>query len=220
MRKRLVFALGLCVVAAAAIGPAQSANDPLLTLYGSVRLTTSPDGLMTAVTVDLVPDGAPADGLVERAFRVQHGAAEPRAFDGLATVVFRERSLVVSPDDQRGWVFALDAAAAQAAAPGTGDVVLLADGLSHFWGDRVHGDPDQVAARLLGPGCAGAAADGDPSCENCQEGGTGTSFCSITCDGGDQCSAKCADGLYPCCKCPLSCRCCLIIPGPRRARPR
>ena len=209
MRIRVLVAVAICLVAVAAVGPAQYADEPLLTLYGQVRVARSLDGLSTAITVDVVSTDRPPDGLVEHAFRVQHKFSGPLAYDGLSTVTFREHSLIISVDDAHGWIFTLDSSTPPPDQRAPAYTCQLAYGLSHFWGDTVHGAADDIGARLLRRSCT--SDDSDPSCENCADGGRGMSTCSITCNESEQCSAKCADGFFACCKCPAECGCCAVI---------
>ena len=195
------------------MGRGQRPDDSTpLTLNGQVRVTTSTDGLAIAVTMDTFSGDRTLDGLVDQAFRIQLKVPQEAVrYDGLATVIFRERSLVVvALDAERGWVFFLDGPMTppgQSAA--AGHELVPVNGLSRFWGDHVHRAAEDVEALLFRRACV--AGDGDPSCENCLDGGRGMTACSVTCNETEECSAKCADGYYACCKCPAECGCCSII---------
>lgn len=211
----VVVVLGLCALGGASIGRGQRPDDSTpLTLNGQVRVTTSTDGLAIAVTIDAFSGDHTLDGLVDQAFRVQLKVPQPvLRYDGPATVIFRARSLVVvALDAERGWVFSLDGPMTPPGQSAVAGYELLAvNGLSRFWGDHVHHAAEDVEALLLRGACV--AGEGDPSCENCLDGGRGMTFCSVSCNQTEECSAKCADGFYACCKCPTECRCCSVIAG-------
>jgi hypothetical protein len=191
--------------------------EPPLTVTGDVHMVTSPDGLTTAVSIDVGDAKYPPDGLVDHAFRLQHKAEQALAYDGVATITYANASLRLDLDEGAGWVFAVKDTRTSLSDRALAYPWLFVTGLSYHWGAKIHRSHDEVAALLLASGCK--ADEGDPSCENCEAGGPGAEGCGVECDEGG-CSAHCGGGgSFACCSCPGTCRCCPDKEGAPAASP-
>jgi len=177
-----------------------------LLLFGDVRMTTSPDGLTTAVVVDRASADLRSDGVIDHGFRLQRKLPEWFDYDGLGTIAYTDSGLAILTDDGTGWVFALEGTSTPPVEkPDAACTVHMVVGLSHQWGHAIQRTHEEAISRLLGPDCA--TRDAEANCDPCEAGGSGTSFCDVECgDGG--CSANCSPGLFACCNCPDGCRCC------------
>ncbi len=201
------------------IGGRVRAEQRPLTATGEVYMVTSPDGLTTAVTLDIGSLDQPPDGIVDHAFRLQHDKVWQAGYEGWATITYTGTDLRIAVDERSGWVFSLDGTPSAGAEPDPGYTTFAVFGLSHHWGATVHKASDEVSTALLATNCGTAL--GDPSCDTCEAGGPGVQGCSVDCGGGSGCSANCAAGTFACCNCPGGCGCCPNIPQvPARYRPR
>ena len=205
--------LGLLVEGDSIGGRVRGEQRPL-TATGQVYMVTSPDGLITAVTLDIGSLDHSPDGIVDHAFRLQHDKVWQAAYEGWATVTYTGTELRVAIDDESGWLYSLGgttSADTQADPRYTTSVVF---GLSHHWGATVQKPSDQVATALLATGCRMTLSE--PGCDTCEAGGLGVDGCAVDCDGGSGCSANCVAGTFACCNCPGGCGCCKNISGRSR----
>lgn len=206
-------AVALIVAALAVVGASLRADadkSTTLAFTAQVRLTTSPDGLRTVVSVDVDRPGTRADGLMDRAFRVQHTLPRTIDYAGPALISFTKAGLLVELGDQAGWLFEVDPLGLLPVAQ-AGATRMQVIGISHHWGDAVRTSQDALTTTLLTPGCEAAAlagGGGDPLCDECEGGGPGTDGCELDCGGGNSCGANCMAGYYACCNCPSGCGCC------------
>lgn len=208
-RSAMLAAAILLAVGLVTVGPSLRAEYPTLTLSGDVQITPAPDGSKTAITIDIDLPGRPADGVVDRGFRVQHRVANMLAYSGKATLIFAGRFLIVQPAGQPGWAFTVGGVELPADLPPV--AVYQVAGIANQWGQSVRKSKDQVTVKLLTTGCNTLAASelsGDPACDTCQTGGPGADSCSATCSETESCDASCSAGYYACCNCPSGCGCC------------
>jgi len=128
--------------------------DVVLVSEGIVDLSTATDGREVVVSVDTASSGHPADGIVDRAFRVQvDPPIAPLSFRGPGQLTYRPSRLAVVSGDELGWVFSVAGRDAADSTPGLGAYPRLwVVGLSHHWGPAIRLAPDAVATALFGRG--------------------------------------------------------------------
>jgi hypothetical protein len=207
IRQYVPMAVSVIVLAGAGLmGRAVRAQDPPFSALGEVHMVTSPDGMTTAISIDVGDTERPPDAVVDHAFRLQHRTARILTYDGRATISYGNHQLSLETDDHVGLVIAVEGSVASRSDPDVAYSWLTVTGLSHHWGSTIHGSHDDVAALLLATGCAADA--GGPACDSCEAGGPGAEGCAIDCDGGSGCSASCSTGSFACCNCPARCWCC------------
>jgi hypothetical protein len=197
--------------------------DVVLVSEGIIDVRTATDGREVVVSVDTASPAHPADGIVDRAFRVQvDPPIAPLSFRGPGQLTYRPSRLAVVSGDELGWVFSVAGRDAANSTPGLGAYPRLwVAGLSHHWGPAVRVAPELVATALFSRGCAADASN--PECSQCTAGGPGVQGCLITCETGGDCSASCGDGYFACCSCQYGCRCCkadAFVGGLTLAAPR
>jgi len=208
IRRYVLVALAVALLAGAGlVGRAIRSEDSPFTATGDVQMVTSPDGLTTAVSIDVGDSKYPPDGLVDHAFRLQHKAVQALAYNGLATITYANSQLILETADDAGWVVTVEGTVTPVSDRGLPYAWLTVTGLSHHWGAKVRRSHKEVAALLLATGCM-TLDEGDPSCDDCEAGGPGAEGCSVECEGGTGCLARCSAGAYACCSCPGTCRCC------------
>jgi hypothetical protein len=205
MFRHFTVVVATVVAAGASVGVSPRSPAQPLSWTGSVAMVTSPDGRDTVVSIDEETGERSSDGLVERAFRLQHAPGARFEFLGRATVTYDRDRLVVSAGPGLSWVFTVAGRPEVAATEAVVYAALSVRGLSHHWGANVQRPASEVAAMLMAGGCMATDAS---SCSDCQLGGAGTEGCTIGCEGASSCSADCTDGYFACCNCPGLCRCC------------
>ena len=207
-RRYVLVALAVALLAGAGlIGRTIGSDDAPFTITGDVQMVTSPDGLNTALSIDVGNSKYPPDGIVDHAFRLQHKAAQALAYNGLATISYADGQLTLEPDDGAGWVFTVEGTVMPVSDRALPHAWLTVTGLSHHWGTKTHRSHNEVAALLLAAGCMALDERNGP-CEDCEAGGPGAEGCGIECDEDSGCFVRCSAGLFACCKCPGSCQCC------------
>jgi hypothetical protein len=186
----------------------QSSRRTTLVLAGHVTLSTSADGRITLVTVDLDTPAVPADGAIDQAFRIQHLRVASTESAGQGYVVFQDGGLRVSTSDVKVAFAPLRKSEAGVTSGETSEVHAVA-GITRFWGPAVRIPHVDLAARLLRPDCSVSLArmEGVGSCESCAGGGAGVPACIIDC-GDALCEPTCGEGYYACCNCSGFCGCC------------
>lgn len=222
-RTVLIATAVLAFVAVGAGAPRTQLPPPQqLLLAGWVRMTTSPNGLATVVTITTRQW---TEGRLEAedwAFRLQHAKPQYLAFEGQAEVAYDARCLMVLPGRGGGWQFLV--------AEGLPDDLLepsevqryAVAGLSRHWGGVLQFNQDAASSALLAGACTASAGAGAAAgdCDACQPSG-GDASCTATCGGTDTCTVECASSYRACCSCPDSCFCCsgqiqtMATPAPR-----
>ena len=207
-RRYVLVAFAVALLAGAGlVGRAIRSDDAPFTIAGDVQMVTSPDGLTTAISIDVGNSKYPPDGIVDHAFRLQHKAAQALAYNGLATISYADGQLILETGDDAGWVFTVEGIVTPVNDRILPHAWLTVTGLSHHWGTKIHRSHEDVATLLLGTGCM-TLDGGDPTCENCGAGGPGAEGCGIECEDESGCSVNCSPGSFACCSCPGTCRCC------------
>jgi hypothetical protein len=102
-----------------------------LLLFGDVRMTTSPDGLTTAVVVDSAGADLQSDGVIDHGFRLQRKLPEWFDYDGRGTISYTGSGLAIVTDDGTGWVFALEGTSTPVEQPDAACTLHVVVGLSH-----------------------------------------------------------------------------------------
>jgi hypothetical protein len=179
---------------------------------GVVDVATAADSTMTVVSIDMAGRATPVDGLVDYAFRVQHDG-QSFSYHGPGQVTFKKGRLVVAVDEVTGWIFSVPGVDARGAEAGP-YAAYQALGVARFWGPGIHTTFEGVRAALTAtcsattlPRLGIVSPLGLEGCGSCEAGGGNATGCAISC-GDIECSVDCPSGMYACCNCPASCRCC------------
>jgi hypothetical protein len=206
VRGSVLLAIVALLIGGLSGGPAVP-DDSAFTATGDVHILTAPDGMTTAVTVDVGGQSLLPDGVVDHAFRLQHKSSKTLEYDGPATISYIKGRLTIRPDDGEPWAFRV-ATVADISAPAIAstDAAIVVMGLSHHWGKAIHRSSVDVTVSLLSAGCS--LDGGDKTCEKCEAGGPGAEGCDVECEGGSGCSVSCGAGSMACCTCGVGCRCC------------
>jgi hypothetical protein len=210
-----------CVLTLAVIGtltfvtigagtPRLQVPDQTQFLTGWVRLSTSPSGLATVVTVTVRASAADAPSAVVAAYRVQYRKPRKLDYEGWAVVQFQSKRLTVLSASGITWQFVVSDPDAADAFSTTDLQQIGVAGLSRHWGWQIDGDQYDVASKLLAAVCgsSGTEADVSEGCGACGAGGPGITNCGAECGATEGCAAECGPGYYACCNCPSSCSCC------------
>jgi hypothetical protein len=205
-RPVLIAAAVLAFVAVGAGAPRTQLPGQPLFLAGRARMSTSPNGLATVVTITTRQWSADGFDAVEWAFRLQHAKPNYLAFEGRAEVVYEARRLTVVSGTGEEWQFLVaDRLPDDLLEPSEVQRFAVV-GLSRHWGIALQLDKDAVFSALLARACS--VADGGGDCTACQLGGADAPACSAMCGGTEMCSVECISGYHACCNCPNSCLCC------------
>ncbi|HEX6101225.1 MAG TPA: hypothetical protein VF432_33220 [Thermoanaerobaculia bacterium] len=190
------------------------------TLRGEVMLRNNRGDLYNLVVlVDSYAAGKKRDGKVDHIFGIRSdepfGIVSERIMDAQVTVEAGQVA-VYSKADDRAFVLAV---------PGHEEVAWLAPAtdVRTFLGHSMVANEGVFDAMLAEPRQGGLTSNftqstdpGDPmggSAGNCAAGGSGSSFCGISCRMGSSlsCEVTCTDGRYACCSCDsvngARCRC-------------